>query len=296
MTAVIRIGARGSPLSRAQTLWASGVLADAGAGRIDHQWYTTTGDINLQGRLNDIGGKGLFTKELDEALLRHDIDGAVHSMKDLPTRLPDGLEIAAILPREDPRDAWIHPHGLTLDQMPQGTRIGTASLRRTAQLLHARPDLHIAILRGNIDTRLRKLHEGAFDAIVLATAGLHRLGLADHITACLDPVPFTPAPAQGAVCIVSRTGDGARFAGAHHTATALCVTAERAALTALDGSCRTAIGAHAQLDGERLMLSVVWLSDDGRHRAVRTASCAPDPASVVALGTALGDALRAERQ
>lgn len=291
MSDPVRIGARASRLSQTQTGWAVGLMQAAGM-TCATQWFTTAGDRFLDGRLVDVGGKGLFTKELDEALLRGEIDGAVHSMKDLPVVLPDGLVVAAILPRADARDAFVSNTVAALGELPQGARLGTASLRRTAQAKRARPDLDVQILRGNVETRLKKLDDGDFDAILLASAGLERLGLTQRITSHCRVDQFIPAAAQGAVCVVTREDDAARFYVVHHAATHLCVVAERAALAVLDGSCRTAIGAYATVQPHGLDLVVELLSDDGAQFARHAASCDLDADSAAALGQALGQRVK----
>jgi hydroxymethylbilane synthase len=229
---------------------------------------TTSGDRIQDRRLLEAGGKGLFVKEIEEALLAGRIDCAVHSMKDVPADMAPGLVIGAIPEREDPRDALLSRSGESLDVLPQGAKLGTASLRRQAQALYRRPDLGIEVLRGNVDTRLAKLDAGEFDAILLAAAGLRRLGLEARITEFLDPVEAPPAPGQGALAIQTRAADaGAPWLEAlRHAPTALAVAAERGALEALEGSCRTAIGAHARLRAGRLDLIVEALTPDGAAR------------------------------
>ena len=229
---------------------------------------TTSGDRIQDRRLLEAGGKGLFVKEIEEALLDGRIDCAVHSMKDMPAELPAGLCIAAIPEREDPRDALISRNGARFDVLPEGARLGTASLRRQAQALHRRPDLRIEMLRGNVDTRLARLEAGEFDAILLAAAGLRRLGLEDHITEFLDPVEAPPAPGQGALAIQTRTADSDApwLAALRDAPTLIAVAAERGALEALEGSCRTAVGAHARLVGRRVSLIVEALTPDGAER------------------------------
>jgi hydroxymethylbilane synthase len=268
----IRIGTRASQLARTQSGLMQARIAAAIGGPPDEVaplvLITTTGDRIQDRRLLEAGGKGLFVKELEEALLDGRIDAAVHSMKDVPAALPDGLMIGAVPEREDPRDALICREASGLDALPQGATIGTASLRRQAQLLHARPDLKIEMLRGNVDTRLRKLDEGQFDAIVLAMAGLNRLGLSDRVTQALDPVAAPPAPGQGALAIEVRQedADAPWLQAVHHAATARAVAAERSALEALEGSCRTAIGAHAREEGGQIVLTVEALTPDGKQR------------------------------
>ena len=271
----IRIGTRASKLARTQSghmqlriaaaLGAPPERAEEVARLV---LITTSGDRIQDRRLLEAGGKGLFVKEIEEALLAGRIDCAVHSMKDMPAELPPGLCIAAIPEREDPRDALISRNGESLDVLPQGARIGTASLRRQAQALYRRPDLRIEMLRGNVDTRMARLEAGEFDAIVLAAAGLRRLGLEDRITEFLDPIEAPPAPGQGALAIEARTGDALAswLVAVHHGPTAIAVAAERGALEALEGSCRTAVGAHARLVGRRISLIVEALTPDGAER------------------------------
>ncbi|MBI2249831.1 MAG: hydroxymethylbilane synthase, partial [Brevundimonas diminuta] len=206
----------------------------------------TTGDRIQDRRLLEIGGKALFTKEIEEALLDSRVDVAVHSMKDVPAEQPPGLAIAAVPEREDPRDAFISDHYATFADLPQGARFGTASLRRQAQALALRPDLNIEMLRGNVDTRLKRLRDGDFDAILLACSGLNRLGLGEVIRQRLPLDAFLPAPGQGALALQTREGDvdAAWTRALNHAPTALAVAAERGAMAALEGSCRTAIGAY----------------------------------------------------
>lgn len=273
--APLRIGTRGSPLALAQAHETRARLAAAhpalaAPDATEIVVINTTGDMLLDRTLADAGGKGLFTKEIEEALLDGRIDLAVHSMKDVPTVLPPGLEIAALLPREDPRDAFFSRTGVGLDALPAGAVLGTAGLRRQAQILERRPDLKIVPLRGNVQTRLRKLAEGEVDAMLLALAGLRRLGMADRLTEVLEPEVMLPAVAQGAIGIETRSDDAATkglLAAIACAATERRVTAERALLAALDGSCRTPIAALAVLsdDGARLSLRAKALSHDGRQ-------------------------------
>ena len=273
----MRIGARGSPLSLAQTGQLRALLA-ASLGIDDEQIearlpiiaITTTGDRIQDRPLSEAGGKGLFTKELDDALLDGRIDCAIHSLKDVPTQLPDGIVLLPGPKREDRRDALVTLTGARLEDLKEGAVIGSASLRRAAQLLHARPDLTIVSLRGNVGTRLDKLQAGHCDATLLAAAGLRRLGYHETPHVLLDPHAMPPAIGQGALAITARAGDvktAEAFAKISDPATALEVTAERAFLTALDGSCRTAIGALASMD-QSGRLSVVGeaLSEDGKTR------------------------------
>ncbi|NNG02796.1 MAG: hydroxymethylbilane synthase [Inquilinus sp.] len=299
MAARLKIGTRGSPLALAQASELAArltaedpSLADAGA--IETVVIRTTGDMVRDRPLSEIGGKGLFTRELDEALLDRRIDVAVHSMKDVPTWLPDGLHIPCLLPREDPRDA-IFGNGLRhIADLPQGAVVGTAALRRQAQLLARRPDLKVVPLRGNVGTRLRKLAEGEVDATLLAVAGLRRLGEAGRITAILEPDEMLPAVAQGAIGVACRIGDEAVesvLAALHCAATGVRVTAERALLAALDGSCRTPIAALASLDGGDTVTleALVALPDGSGVHQIRRSGGAGEAA---ALGDKTGRALK----
>jgi hydroxymethylbilane synthase len=303
---VVRIGTRASKLALAQSRMMQLRIATAlGApDRADEiaplVRITTTGDRIQDRRLLEVGGKALFTKEIEEALLDGRIDAAVHSMKDVPAEMPPGLAIAAIPEREDPRDAFISEQWDTLEDLPQGARLGTASLRRAAQCLAARPDLQIIMLRGNVDTRLAKLANGEADAILLAASGLNRLGLGSVVKSFLDPVINPPAPGQGALAIQTREADiGADWlAAVRDPATVLTVAAERGALAALEGSCRTAIGAHALLNDRHLTLIVEALTPDGsaRFRKEGGVMLPEDGAEAAAraLGRELGDAVRLE--
>ncbi|HYH37719.1 MAG TPA: hydroxymethylbilane synthase, partial [Azospirillum sp.] len=245
--------------------------------------------------LAEAGGKGLFTKELEDALLGDRVDLAVHSMKDVPTWLPDGLEISTLLPREDPRDAFFSRSGKGLDELEPGSVVGTAGLRRQAQVLERRPDLKVVPLRGNVQTRLKKLDAGEVDATLLALAGLRRLGLTDRITAILEFDTMLPAVAQGAIGIEIRSADErtrALLAPLHCAETAARVTAERALLAALDGSCRTPIAALARLDGDTLVFETKVLSADGRQ--VFTAHRTGKAADAAALGADAGAEIKAQ--
>jgi hydroxymethylbilane synthase len=291
--APLRIGSRGSPLALAQ---AKAVAAMLGLGEDSIQSFMTSGD-RIQGRLQEAGGKGLFTKELDEALLDGRIDCAVHSMKDLPTRLPPGIVLAAVPDREDPRDGFIALKARILADLPAGATIGTASLRRQAQTLHLRPDLKVELLRGRVETRLQKIESGIFDATYLALAGLKRLGLEQHAASIVDGLTMPPAPAQGALAITARAGDVATLArlkpldiAEHNIATA----AERAFLAALDGSCRTPIAALARIDGGRLSFIGEVLTPDGKHRWRREGDSVATMADAMALGAKLGADIRRE--
>lgn len=296
----LRIGTRGSPLALAQAhetrdrlIAAHPHLAAPGA--IEIVVFKTTGDRILDRTLAEAGGKGLFTKELEEALFDGRADLAVHSMKDVPTLLPDGLEIATLLPREDPRDAFFARSGSGLADLAAGSVVGTAGLRRQAQVLELRPDLKIVPLRGNVQTRLAKLDAGEVDATLLALAGLRRLGLTERITAVLEPETMLPAVAQGAIGIEIRSEDAttrALLAPLNCAETTIRVTAERALLVALDGSCRTPIAALAILDGDSLCLRAKALSADGQrvYRAERQGTAA----EAIALGADAGAEIKAQ--
>jgi hydroxymethylbilane synthase len=242
----IRIGTRGSVLARWQAEHVRERLTALGHD-VSLDVITTTGDRLLDRRLEAVGGKGAFLKEIEEALLAHEVDLAVHSLKDVPTIIPEGLELCAMLERADPRDALLSA-GPGLDELPPGATVGTTSLRRQAQLRAVRPDLELADLRGNVDTRIRRLREGRFDAILLAMAGLVRLGRADEVTESLDPHRFVPAPGQGVITLECRCGDDAvreAVAPLDHPSTVRRVSAERAFLEALGGGCNVPLGAHA---------------------------------------------------
>jgi hydroxymethylbilane synthase len=294
----LRIGTRGSPMALHQ----SGLVRDrlvaahpelAAAGAVEIVTIRTTGDRVQDRRLAEIGGKGLFTKEIDQALIDGQIDLAVHSLKDVETWLPDGLEIACVLARDDPRDVFVSHKAPSLAALEQGARIGTASLRRQAQLLRYRPDLEVLPIRGNVNTRLRKLADGEVDALILALCGLQRLGRVEAAAEILPPDIMLPAVGQGALAVECRTGDDDvkhLLALLNDPASAACVTAERAMLAALDGSCRTPIGGLAELDGDRLTLEGLLLTPDGRTeiRARRSGGIT----EAEALGAALGEELR----
>lgn len=297
---LLRIGTRGSPLALAQAEEVRRRLAEAHADlapeeAVEIRVIKTSGDRIQDRRLSEIGGKGLFTKEIEEDLLSGAIDLAVHSMKDVPTWLPDGLEMVAILPREDPRDALFANRGESLASLPEGAVVGTSSLRRQAQVLLARPDLEVVSLRGNVATRLRKLSEGEVDATLLAVAGLRRLGESARITAPLSIEEMLPAVAQGAIGLEVRAGDQKTLswvAALDDPRSALRVRAERACLAVLDGSCKTPIAAYAELDAEAATLHLRGLvaMPDGSaaHRAERSGPAA-DPE---AIGRDLGGRLR----
>ena len=263
----LRIGTRGSPLALAQARLVSGALAaahpDAPAAEIVP--IRTTGDRITDRPLAEIGGKGLFAKEIEAALLAGEIDCAVHSAKDLETVLPDGLTIAAVLRREDPRDALICPAARTLAGIPRGARLGTASARRRALVRALRPDLQIGFIRGNVGTRLGKVARGEFDATLLAMAGLIRAGCVGD-AAPLAIEEFLPSAGQGIVAIQCRAGDASilrHVAPVDHAETMAALRAERAVLAVLDGSCRTPIAAHARLDGDRMTVRGLVADPEG---------------------------------
>jgi hydroxymethylbilane synthase len=263
------IGTRGSPLALRQAHEVEDRLAAAlgwDKAQLPLSIIKTTGDAIQDRPLSEAGGKGLFTKELDTALLDGTIDLAVHSAKDLPTRLPDGLVIAGYLPREDVRDAFISSVAESIPGLPRGAVLGSASLRRQAQVRRARPDIEVTLLRGNVGTRLAKVESGAVAATLLAVAGLKRLGLLDRATAILDTDEFLPAVGQGAIAIMTRSGDEStrRLLGdIIDAATGVGVTAERAFLGVLDGSCRTPIAGHARVSDGAVSFRGLVLRPDG---------------------------------
>ncbi len=297
MSSLIRLGTRGSKLALIQAhetqdrlARAHPALAEPGA--VEIMAITTTGDSVQNRLLSEIGGKGLFTKEIDEALLGGRIDIAVHSMKDLPTKLPDGTVIGAVLPREDPRDALIG--AARLADLPQGATLGTASLRRAAQAKSLRPDLEVVPLRGNVDTRLRKIAAGEAKATLLAVAGLKRLGMLDQVGGALEPEEMLPSVAQGAIAIACRSDDTrvlGWLAPLDDRPSRLRVTAERAMLEVLDGSCRTPIAGLAEIAGDTLRLRGLVASIDGQR--VDRAERSGPAADAETIGRDLGLALKA---
>ena len=297
-TANLRIGTRGSPLALKQANMVRDALAAAHgvpADGIEIVVIKTTGDRIQDRPLADSGGKGLFTKEIEDALLNGDIDLAVHSAKDLTTLLPQGLFLPACLPREDARDAFISRKAATLSALPHGATLGTASLRRAAQVKRLRPDLKIVPLRGNVDTRLRKLDDGQMDATILALSGLKRLGRADAATSILEPHDFLPAVGQGAIALQARENDGVTresLAAINHPATLTALVAERAFLEMLDGSCRTPIAGHAIIRDGRLEFRGEALTLDGRMTF--TAERSGDLADAARLGRDAGDEVKAK--
>jgi hydroxymethylbilane synthase len=282
-SASIRIASRGSPLALAQARMVRDQLAAAHGiepQAIEIRIIRTAGDVIQDRPLSEVGGKGLFTKEIEEALLRHEADLAVHSAKDMQTQLPPGLVIAGCLSREDPRDALVSRTARRIADLPPRARIGTSSLRRAAMMRRLRPDIVVVPLRGNVETRLRKLDEGVADATLLALAGLRRLGLESVASAILDPDEFVPAVGQGVIALQTRADDTrmreliAKIDDADAT-TAL--SAERAFLTELDGSCKTPIAGHARLLGGELRFHGLIVKPDGSraYEAVRSGP-APD--------------------
>jgi hydroxymethylbilane synthase len=286
----LRIGTRGSRLARAQTELVCRALAAAhpalaGPGALEPVVIRTTGDRVSDRPLAEVGGKGMFCKEIEAALLARQIDLAVHSVKDLPTWLPDGLVLGGVLERADPRDVLIARTPATIADLPGGAVIGTSSVRRKAQLLAARPDLRIVNFRGNVDTRLRRLAAGEVDAILLALAGLRRLGIEDAGMEVLPPEEMLPAVGQGAIGVECRADDAAALAwlaAIDHAPSSACVRAERALLAALDGSCHTPIGGYAEIVDGRLHLRALIARPDGSE-CLRTAR-----SGAIADGEALG--------
>jgi hydroxymethylbilane synthase len=287
---MLTVGSRGSQLALWQARWIQARLESFGIeSRLEI--IHTTGDKIIDVPLSKVGTKGLFTKEIEEALLGGAIDLAVHSLKDMPTDLPEGLTLAAIPEREDPRDAMV---GCGLASLAQGSRVGTSSLRRAAQLRGVRPDLEIENIRGNVDTRVRKLDEGQYDAIVLASAGLRRLGWEDRITELLDPEVMCPAVGQGALAIETRADGGEAYQIAkrlEHWESRVAVTAERAVLRALGGGCQVPIGAYATVDGGTVHIRAIIVSPDGTEIIRKQAGGMADDAAV--MGRMLGEELLA---
>ena len=286
------LGTRGSPLALAQALETRRRLAAAHGwdeARVAIAVIRTSGDLIQDRPLAEAGGKGLFTKEIDSALLDGRVDFAVHSAKDLPTALPDGVALAGFLPREDPRDALVSALADSIAGLPHGARLGAASLRRRAQALRLRPDLRVELLRGNVETRLNKAESGAIDATLLAMAGLKRLGLAHRARAALDIEAFLPAVGQGAIAFSARRGDARTreaLAAIGDAETATALAAERAYLAVLDGSCRTPIAGHARLEDGRLILRGQVLREDGSESF--EARVAGAPADAARLGADAG--------
>ena len=283
----LKIGTRGSPLALAQAHETRRLLAYAhgcGEERFDIVIIRTSGDLIQDRALAQAGGKGLFTKEIDEAMLRGEIDVAVHSSKDLPTSLPDGIEIAGYLPREDVRDALICTRADSIAGLPPGGAFGTASLRRQAQVKRIRPDLQVGLLRGNVETRLSKVERGEIDATLLAYAGLKRLGLAHRATALLDIETFLPAVGQGAIGFTARTADSRAkeaLAPILDEPTGAALSVERAFLKVLDGSCRTPIAGHARIRDGALDFRGMVLRTNGSEAFEVRANGSPGQAESV---------------
>ncbi|WP_197528510.1 hydroxymethylbilane synthase [Aeoliella mucimassa] len=294
MHQALRLGTRGSKLARWQADWTAAELRELGH-TVEIVEITTTGDANQSHDLGAIGSVGLFTKEIQRALLDKVVDLAVHSLKDLPTTPVEGLTLAAIPERAEVNDALVSREGAPLLALPPDSIIGTGSLRRRSQLLRLRPDFKLADIRGNVDTRLRKLDEGEFDAIILAAAGLMRLGLAQRITQLIPPEQMLPAPAQGALGLECRAGDQRvldALAPLNHAETDAAATAERAMLARVEGGCLAAIGAYATVVDGQLTLNSTILSGDGSQQLSATATGAMEQAQQV--GEQAGDALLAQ--
>ncbi|MEE3069800.1 MAG: hydroxymethylbilane synthase [Pseudomonadota bacterium] len=272
----LRIGTRGSPLALAQAYETRARLMaafDLPEEAFEIVVIKTTGDnramIDADRPLKEIGNKGLFTKEIEEAMLAKEIDIAVHSTKDMPVAQPEGLVIDCFLPREDVRDAFVSATVNSIAELPAGAVVGTSSLRRKAQLLQVRPDLKVVEFRGNVQTRLKKLQDGVADCTFLAMAGLNRLGMSDVAKSAISPDEMLPAVAQGAICIERRADDamaGEMLAAIHDATTQVLMNAERSFLAALDGSCETPIAALAQIDGDQIRLRGEILRPDGSER------------------------------
>ena len=287
---VLRLATRGSALARAQAALASRSLGELTGASTELVVVSTGGDRNQSTVISDLEGQGWFTAEIERALLDGRADVAVHSAKDLPTQLAPGLEVVALLPRADPRDAVVTRTGGGLAGLPLGARVGTSSARRAALIGDLRPDLECVAIRGNVDTRLRKLEAGEVDALVVATAGLDRLGIGDRADERLDPEVFVPAPAQGAIALEAVAGThAARCAGsAGDAVTAVAVRCERDLLLAMGGGCLLPLGAWARVEGDRLVLSAA-LAVGGEVRRARAAGDPEDAAALVAqVAAALG--------
>jgi len=289
----IKIGTRASLLAVTQSTWVKSQIEKHHPGTsVELVKITTTGDKILDVPLAKVGGKGLFVKEIEDALLDGRADLAVHSMKDVPTDLPQGLHLAVVTERENPRDAFIAKKYANVLELPHGATVGTSSLRRKSQLACLRPDLVIEDLRGNLDTRLRKLDEGRYDAIILAAAGLNRLGMADRITSLFSPDQMLPAIGQGALGLELRRDDAELLAGIsflNHSSTATAVTAERSFLLRLEGGCQVPIGAYATTEGESVTLTGLIASIDGKE-ILKEHATGP-AASAAELGTMLAEKL-----
>ncbi len=268
--APLRIATRGSRLARFQAGLVREAFLAAHPGLVEPELVIvrTTGDRVQDRPLDEVGGKGVFTKEIDRVVLKGGADMAVHSMKDVETTLENEITLGALLAREDPRDAFVSAVARSIGELPSAARVGTSSIRRRAQILSLRPDLEIVMFRGNVDTRLARLKEGKVAATLLAVAGLLRMGLLDEVTAILHPGVVLPAAGQGAIGVTCRAGDETTMGllrAIDHEPTRRCVEAERAVLEVLDGSCRTPVAALARIDGETLVVRAQVLSEDGRQ-------------------------------
>jgi hydroxymethylbilane synthase len=296
-TRVLKIGTRGSELALAQARETRARLMEAHGLGEDHfeiVVISTSGDRIQDRPLSEVGGKGLFTKEIEEALLDRRIDIAVHSSKDMPTVLPDGLELSCFLEREDVRDAFIGRAAARLEDLPVGAVVGSSSLRRQALIRRMRPDVEVVMFRGNVQTRLRKLDEGQVGATLLAHAGLRRLGMEKVITELLPAESFPPAPGQGAICIESRIGDRAvrdMLEAIGHAETQAALICERAFLAALDGSCRTPIAGHARIEAGTIRFRGMILTPDGIEAHEITAE--GPQADATSIGREAGEKVRA---
>ncbi|MCU7795927.1 MAG: hydroxymethylbilane synthase [Candidatus Thiodiazotropha sp. (ex Semelilucina semeliformis)] len=290
MSQTIRIATRKSPLAMWQAEHVAAELKKAHPGiEVELLGMTTQGDKILDTPLAKIGGKGLFIKELEQGLLSDEADIAVHSMKDVPVELPEGLHLPVIMQREDPRDAFVSNNYKDLDELPQGACVGTSSLRRQSQIAERRPDLKIKSLRGNVNTRLRKLDEGEYDAIILAAAGLKRLGFEARITALIGPEQSLPAIGQGAVGIECRADDAqtnALISPLHHGDTAVCVQAERAMNQRLNGGCQVPIAGYAMLESGNLWLRGLVGEPDGSDIIRGEVEGATEEAEAMGIGLA----------
>ncbi len=290
---IVRIGTRGSPLALAQSEWVRRHVESRHNGvRVELVRIKTKGDRILDSPLSLVGGKGLFVKEIEDALLHGRVDAAVHSMKDVPTQLPGGLGLRVFPEREDARDALVSAGGERLEDLPHGARIGTSSLRRGAQLLHRRPDLKVLSIRGNVETRLGKMVAREVDGVVLAAAGLRRLGLADRVTQFLSPDELVPAIGQGALGIEMRLHDDETwriFRFLNHEATEVRVLAERALLKELEGGCQVPVAGHAVLRDDRIVLKGLVAELDGSR--IISGEISGDPAHPEQIGTDLARTL-----
>jgi len=291
----LRIGTRASALA----LWQANRVADLiraqpGAPAVELVHIKTEGDMRTDVPLWAVDGRAFFTKEIDRALLANEIDVAVHSLKDLSTVLENGVELVAVVERQDPRDALLTRSGASFADLPAGSRVGTSSLRRRAFLAHLRPDIQAIELRGNVPTRVEKLQKGEYDAIILASAGLARLGLDKHITARLPVADFTPAVSQGAIGCCARAGDAEAsrwMKGLDNASARIETTAERALLRRIEGGCQVPLGALARIEGDKLRLFSQVCALDGSKRVTAEGNCALNVAEAAALGQRLAEEL-----